>query len=613
MNALACARVALRSGLSWSAGLLLASVALVALAACSDEIATAPADEGAVVARLGENADEFEYSIGERGGSLTSATISEPLTFNLALANDAGSGAVLGFLFEGLTETSWLTDEVEPALADSWDVSADGMTWTFYLRRDVRWHDGEPFTAADVDFTFNGIIYNEDIPTSTRAIFTFRFLDDSGAWQDAPMSVTVIDEYTVQFVLPVSFAPFLRSMGTAIYPEHILAPHVDDGSFVDTWSIDTDPAEIIGTGPFLIGSYRPGQRVVLRRNPDYWMTDGAGNRLPYLDEVVQIIVPDFETELQRFRAGETDVHGVLGEELAALEPLAAAEDFTIYRRGPNFVSTFLLFNLNRGSDSETGEPYVAPQQLKWFSNLQFRRAVAHVIDKGTIIDQVQHGVGHPQWASIGPAAGDFHNPNVRRYQFDLERANELLDELGWTDRDGDGVREDDEGNAITFRLVTNGDNSVRERVTAIIHEGMLAIGLDVTFELADFGELVGQLTSSYDWEAMVIGLTGGTDPYSGIHVWHSSESLHLWYPGQAQPATAWEAEIDELYVLGSQELDREQRLAHYHRAQEIIAENLPLIFTTHPERVTAVRNVFGNTTPTLYGLWDIRYLYRSDR
>ena len=110
---------------------------------------------------------------------------------------------------------------------------------------------------------------------------------------------------------------------------------------------------------------------------------------------------------------------------------------------------------------------------------------------------------------------------------------------------------------------------------------------------------------------MVIGFGGGTDPYSGIGFWHSSEDLHLWHPNQPQPATEWEAEIDALYIMGSQELDHDKRVALYHRAQAIAAENVPVIYTTHGERLTAVRNVFGNTTPTLYGLWDTRYLYRT--
>ncbi len=601
---------------------LLATAVAVALmlVACSDDIPTTPETTPNTtpdappdtVSTLLANASAFEYVVGERGGELTFATISEPLTFNLALSNDAGSSGVLGYLFEGLTDISWLSGEPQPNLAESWDVSADGLTWTFYLRRDVRWHDGEPFTADDVEFTFNEIIYNEEIPTSTRAAFTFRLLDENGEWQEAPMAVEAIDEYTVRCVLPVSFAPFLRSMATAIYPQHILQPFVDEGTFADVWGIDTDPSEIIGTGPFLIDQFTPEERIVYRRNPDYWMTDADGNRLPYLDRVVQVIVPDLESELEAFRSGLADTHGVLGAEYEELMLLQEDENFTIHRRGPSFGSVFLAFNQNRGVDPESGEAYLSDERLHWFTNLQFRRAIAHIVDKDAIIDQVQHGLGYPQWSPISPSSGDFHNPDVATYDFDIDRAAAILDDLGWTDRDGNGFREDDLGNEIAFSLATNEGNTVREQVAGIIHERMIELSLNVELRIVDFGDLVGQLTTTYDWDAIVIGLTGGPDPYSGMVVWHSSESLHLWHPNQAEPATAWEAEVDDLYIRGSQELDRERRIALYHEAQEIIADNLPLIYTTLPERLSAVRNVFGNTTPTLYGLWDVRYVYRVD-
>ena len=219
----------------------------------------------------------------------------------------------------------------------------------------------------------------------------------------------------------------------------------------------------------------------------------------------------------------------------------------------------------------------------------------------------------PQWSSVSPAAGDFHNPDVRRYPYDLDTANEILDGLGWIDTDGDGIREDGDGNPVSFTLITNDGNSVRAEVTRIVHEGMTAIGLDVEFRLVDFGDLVAQLTTTYDWEAMVIGFTGGPDPYSGIGLWHSGEALHLWHPNQTEPANDWEAEIDELYIEASSELDQETRVEHYRRAQAIAAENVPLIYTTQGERLGAVRNVLGNVTPTLYGYWDLRYLYRTDR
>ena len=154
--------------------------------------------------------------------------------------------------------------------------------------------------------------------------------------------------------------------------------------------------------------------------------------------------------------------------------------------------------------------------------------------------------------------GDFHNPNVRRYEYDLDKANEILDGMGWTDTDGNGIREDSEGNEIEFSMVTNSGNSVRETVGMLVHQGMEKIGIKVDYRLIEFRDLVFQLTRSYDWEAMIIGFTGGSDPHSGITFWHSGESLHLWHPNQPQPETEWEAEIDELYIMASQEMDREQ-------------------------------------------------------
>ena len=470
----------------------------VATPSTSPERPSSARPASSTVAELRANADAFDYTVGTPGGSITYATIGEPLTLNPALANDSSSSGILGYLFEGLTQTSWLTNEVEPRLAESWERSDDGLTWTFHLRRDVRWHDGQLFSAQDVAFTFNRILYNDDIDTGDRAPFNFRVYDaESGEWSEARMTITAIDYYTVRFVLPVPFAPFLRAMGTAIYPKHILEESVNDGTFAATWGIETDPAEIVGTGPFTIASYVPGESIVLQRNPGYWLKDSEGTSLPYLDEVTYIIVEDLESELTKFRSGETDAHGVLGEEFATLDPLQDAGNFTIFRRGPTFGSTFLAFNMNPGRDVETGEPFLAPDKLRWFENTRFRQAVAHAVDKDSLINEVQHGLGYSQWAFMSPAAGDFHNPDVRQYDFDINRANQILDGLGWMDSDGDGVREDYAGNALAFTLATNADeNTVRREVQRIVHEGLARIGVQAEVESIPFGDLVDQLTNT---------------------------------------------------------------------------------------------------------------------
>ncbi len=567
-----------------------------------------------IVDQLKQHADEFQYKIGERGGTLTASTISGPKTFNLAISTETSSTTILGYLFEGLTETSWLTDQVEPALAASWEHSDDGLTWTFRLRQDVKWHDGKGFTAHDVAFTFNQIIYNEKIPASARPAFNFRYLDKkTGDWKQAKMTVKALDDYTVQCVLPSPFAPFLRSMNTAIYPKHVLEKHVNDGSFTSTWDVSTGPTKIIGTGPFTIERYDVGERVLLKRNPDYWRKDTAGNRLPYLEKIVYLIVPNTATSLLKFQAKETDIYGVPGEHFPILKPHEKEGNFAIYKQGPAFGTTFLAFNMNPGKNPDTDKPYLAPEKLNWFRNKEFRQAAAHAIDKDSIINNVMNGLGYPQWSSISPAAGDFHNPNVRQYDYNIDKAKALLDNIGWIDTDGDGIREDDMGNKIEFSLVTNTGNAVREKVCTMIKQDFKKAGIEVHYKPLEFNALVSQLTSTYDWETIVIGFTGGSEPHGGINFWHTSERLHLWYPYQPQPATEWEAGINEMYVKGSQELNPAKRLKYYHRAQAIVAENVPVIYTVLGERLNAVRNIFGNMTPTLYSLWDIRYLYRTDQ
>ena len=316
-----------------------------------------------------------------------------------------------------------------------------------------------------------------------------------------------------------------------------------------------------------------------------------------MERIVQVIVPDFDVELEKFLSGESDTHGVLGEELADLEPMQTDGNFTIYKRGPAFGTTFLTFNMNPGSNPDTYDSYLEPHKLEWFGSKEFRQAVAHSMDKDAIIDNVQHGAGYPQWSSISPAAGDFHNPNVRRYEYDIDKANAILDGLGWVDTNGNGTREDAQGNEIKFSLVTNSGNSVRERVGEIVRQGMEDIGISVDYKLIEFGDLVSQLTQTYDWEAMIIGLTGGPDPHSGMSIWHSGENLHLWYPNQTTAATDWEAEIDELYIMASRELDPDKRIELYHRTQEIAAENVPVIYTTLSERLSAIRTYSATSPP----------------
>ena len=544
--------------------------------------------------------------IGKYGGTLMLSSISDPKTFNSVVAKETSSTLITGFMFEGLVETDGVTTEVKPALAESWEVAEDKVTWTFHLRKDVVWFDGEPFTADDVIFTFNDLYYNPTIPTSARDILTI---------EGEPITVEKVDKSTVKFITPKPFAPMLRSIGMAILPKHILESKVvkvDSGvikedkmpnqMFNYTWGVDTPPEEIIGTGPYQMKEYKPSQHVVLVRNPNYWKKDAAGNRLPYIEQIRIVIVPNQDVQLLKFQAGEIDGLGIRGQDYPLLKPKEKSGNFTLYNAGPAFGTNFIVFNQNPGKDQQ-GNPFVNPIKFSWFTDLNFRKAVAHAIDKETIINNVMNGLGYPQHAAMSPGAKLFHNPNVLKYEYDLDKASEILEQAGYKDRDGDGFVEDKNGNTVEFDIITNSGNTERENIGLIIQEDLKEIGIKAQFSPIDFNALVTRLTSTFDWDAVIIGLTGGIEPHNGKNVWESSGQLHVWNPRQEKPATEWESEIDRLFNEGAQELDQESRKAIYFRWQEIVAEQLPVIYTVLPAGLMAIHNKLGNINPTAYGGW----------
>ncbi len=574
-------------------GLALAALAMYGCSEKAEEGASQPSSSPVPPAAPTVSTVEYKPQIGRRGGHLIVSSIANPKSFNPVIAQETSTTAITQYIFDGLTRVSGITDEVEPGLAKSWDVSPDGLTWTMHLREDVKWNDGVPFTADDVVFTYKQLVYNKDIPTSSRDVFTI---------EGKEFEVVKVDDHTVTFTTPSKFAPFLRGLALQeIMPKHILEEPVAKGEFNSTWGVDAKPEEIVGTGPFMLERYEPSQRVVLKRNPHYWRTDAEGNRLPYLDGIVILVVPDMDVSLLKFQDGETDYYGLRGSDYPILKPVEKEKNFTIFRAGPAFGTNFIVFNENPEANPQTGKPYVEPKKLKWFTNVQFRRAVAYALDRQSVIDAVMNGLAYPQYSSMSPSAGFFYNPNVMKYEYDPDKSKEILALAGFKDRDGDGYVEDSEGNTVEFNLFTNAENNVRVKIGDIIRKDLETIGMRVNFTPLEFNNIVDKLMSTFDWDCILLGLTGGVEPHFAKNVWYSSGQLHEWYPRQKKPATPWEARIDQIFDQGVQELDRNKRKKLYDEWQLIVSEEVPVIYTVLPESIFAVRNKFGNLHPTAFG------------
>jgi peptide/nickel transport system substrate-binding protein len=533
---------------------------------------------------------EYKFSCGKEGGRLIIPATSDPKSFNPIVAQETSTTQITSLIFEGLTRTDPRTLEVLPNLAIKWETK-DEIEWIFYLRKDVFWNDGEKFTAEDVIFTFNELIYNPDIPTSSKDIFTL---------EGRKIKVEKIDDYTVRFTLPFKFAPFLRALSQEILPAHKYRALAREKKFTFSMGLDAKPSDIVGTGPYRIRKYLPGERIILEKNPFYWKKDECGNQLPYLKEIVFVILPNLDTALLKFLEGEIDYYLLRPHDLGILGPQQKKGDFAIYNTGPSFGSNFLVFNQNPAINHQTKRHFVLPYKLKWFRNKEFRKAISYAINRKKIIDVVMNGLGVPQYSPVSPANSFFYTDEVEKYPYAPQKAKKILNKLGFKDRDKDGILEDENGRELEIVFFTNADNTQRVQIATLIKRDLEEIGIKINFIPLDFNYLVSKLTATFDWEMILIGLTGGVEPYFGKNVWSYKGNLHMWNP-TGKALDRYEEEIERIFNESAKVIDDSQRKKLFFRWQKIVSDELPLIYTVIPYSLYAIKNKFGNLYPTTYG------------
>jgi peptide/nickel transport system substrate-binding protein len=521
---------------------------------------------------------------------LVTAAIADPQTFNPIIASDAASRAATADIFDTLVRHDPRSGEIEPALAERWSFDERGQALTMTLRADARWHDGQPVTARDVLFTFEAI-RSPAVPSPLDAALTVA---------GKPIEVRALDDHTVRFTVDQPFAPLPSALVVPIVPEHVLGPALRGGTFAQQWRTGDTARTVVGDGPYRLERYEPGRLIHLVRNDDYWMRDERGAPLPYLAEQTIRIVPDQAAATRAFLAGEIDVHTPAADEVRAL--LAAQHgQFAVHELGVDPGMLFVTFNRNPGHYRQNGA--VNPR-LTWFTDPLFLRALAHAVNKKEMIESALDGFGVPAVSFVSPSNPRFANPHLVDYAYDLTRAAALLDEGGYIDRDGDGIREDRGGHPVEFTLTTNAGNPVREQIAAILqHDWHDRLGLNVHVEKRELDAIIERLRATFDWDAMLMGFTGSPEPNDAASLLRSSGPLHVWFPNQPKPATDWEAEIDQLLDTGARSLDLETRRQAYWRIQAILVERLPIIQTVRPLRYSAASTALENYLPTVWGVY----------
>jgi peptide/nickel transport system substrate-binding protein len=536
---------------------------------------------------------------GRPGGRLVFALRSEPKTLNPVTSLDNASRDVIGRLTAGLIAIDRHTQRTTAALARSWTVSPDGRRYTLELRRGLRFSDGHPMDADDVVFSFQ--CYLDERNGSPQ-----RDLLIVGG---KPVVARKLGPYRVSLEMEQPYAVAERLFdGLAVLPRHLLEKAQAEGRLAQAWGLSTPAAEIAGMGPFRLRSYVPGERLVLERNPHYWKVDAGGRRLPYLDELVFLLVPSEDAEVIRFRAGETDlINRLSADNFAVLARENAAGRYRLEDLGPGLEYSFLFFNLNSAGKLEG-----VSRKQAWFQRPEFRQAVSAALDRKGIVRLVYQGRATPLGTHVTPGNKLWVNETLMAPARSPARARELLAKAGFS-WNAEGAMLDPSGAPVDFTIVTNAGNATRVKIATVVEDDLKQLGMRAQLVPIDNRALLDRIFESHDYEAAVMALgSGDVDPNSEMNVWLSSAPTHLWHLGQSSPATAWEKEIDDLMRRQLVTMDPRERKRLYDRVQVLAAENLPLIPLVSPNLLVGARAGLGNFRPAIldhYVLWNADELF----
>ncbi len=477
---------------------------------------------------------------GERG--IVEAGFEEPRTLNPLFVADPLSDALSRLVFDGLVSLDPTSGEPVPALATSWDISDDGTTYTFHLRENVRWHDGQPFTASDVAFTYTRLL-DPDVRSPRYSRLAERV-----------KSVDIVDSHTVRITLMRPDASFLPTLGTiGIIPEHVLGTVLPQQLVTDPFGLSS----AVGTGPFILTQWMRGVSLTFRANPDYYRGTPAAPQ--YIYRIVSTL-----DELARGLQDGTIDWAILDP--AQASQLPALRGVTV-ERFPGYELVLVALQLD-------------PAKTKLFTDLRIRKALLLGIDRAAIVEKVWGERARVAEGLQPPASWAAGEPPVR-YPYDPAEAQRLLDEAGWIVGD-DGIRVR-EGHRLQFHLLATGVDPSRRAVAELLQQQWRTIGVDVQLDLASWGEVRRRATQERDFDALLIGVLWDIDPDQSA-VWSSDSFFDGLNFGHYQSP-----DVDRLLVEAVGTTDRARRSELYRAIEQQVLSDLPVLPIAFPD-VLVVRS-----------------------
>jgi len=462
-----------------------------------------------------------------KNNSIITASIGDARTLIPILATDSASAEISSLLYNALVKYDKNINIVED-LAQGWDIQDGGLKIIFYLRKDVKWHDGAPFTAKDVEFT-----YKKLIDPGVRTAYSGDF--------EKIKEFNIIDDYTIELVYKEPHAPALSSWGMPIIPYHLLK---DED--LNTTSYARNP---IGTGPYKFKKWVTGEKIELVANPDYF--EGA----PLIKNYIYRVIADDASMFLELQAGGIDLMGLTPLQYKRqTNTLFFKKNFNKFRY-PSFGYTYLGYNLKNDK----------------FKDVRVRQALDYAVDKQEIINGVLLGMGRTATGPFVPESWAY-NAGVALRPYDAQKAKELLAQAGWRDTNKDGWLDKD-GHIFEFTIMVNQGNDLRQQAAQIIQRRLSQVGIKVKIKVVEWSVMITEFINKKQFEAVLMGWGLAREP-DCFDIWHSSKTKE----GEFNFISYKNDEVDQLLVEGRRIFDTKKRAKIYKRIHEILYEEQPYMF-----------------------------------